>query len=145
MASLTSETIDPTRASSRTTLRVRFCETDLMGIVHHASYLAYFEAGRVEWLRSRGVTYATWAAEGLHLAVFEANVQYRAPARFDDLLEVDTILSELRAVSMTIRYVITRGDVRITEGSTKLACVDDAQKLKRIPPVMRDVLLSGER
>lgn len=116
-----------------------------MGIVHHASYLAYFEEGRVEWLRARGVTYATWAKQGLHLAVFEASIQYKAPARFDDLLVVETILSELRAASMTIRYVLTRGETCIAEGATKLACIDDAQKLRRVPPAMRDVLLSGER
>ena len=52
-------------ATTTLRLRVRFCDTDLMGIVHHANYLAYFEAGRVEWLRRRGVTYASWAQRGI--------------------------------------------------------------------------------
>src|ERR1044071_7606347 len=78
-------TLDPPHLTSRMSLRVRFCETDLMGIVHHANYLAYLEAGRVDWLRKRGVTYASWAAQGRHLPVVEVGVQYRAPARFDDV------------------------------------------------------------
>lgn len=137
------DVVDPTHASSTTHLRVRFCETDLMGIVHHASYLAYFEAGRVEWLRARGVTYATWAAEGSHLAVVEASLKYRAPARFDDLIEVETILAEVSAATVTIRYVLRRGETTLAEGSTKLACVDDGGRLRRVTPEMRAVLLSA--
>ena len=56
-------------ARSVVRVRVRFCETDLMGIVHHGSYPAYFEVARVEWLRRRGVAYGTWASRGMHLAV----------------------------------------------------------------------------
>src|SRR5688500_20322043 len=91
---------DPHKSTSAHELRVRFCETDLMGIVHHGSYLVYFEAGRVEWLRRRGVTYADWASRGVHLPVVEAHVNYQAPARFADLLVVTTTLTDLRSVSM---------------------------------------------
>src|SRR5271155_5601112 len=96
--------LDLERAITRSRLRVRFCDTDLMGIVHHANYLAYFEAGRVEWLRRRGVTYATWTERGMHLPVVEANVRYRAPARFDDVLHVETSLVQLRALSLRFAY-----------------------------------------
>jgi acyl-CoA thioester hydrolase len=136
--------IDPRNASSKMELRVRFCETDLMGIVHHGSYLVYFEAGRVEWLRRRGVTYADWANRGVHLPVVEAHAGYKAPARFDDLLEVETTLSELRTVSLKFSYVIRRGTTTIAEGWTRLGCIDGAHKLLRIEDAMRDVLLSGE-
>ena len=125
-------------------LRVRFCETDLMGIVHHGSYLVYFEAGRVEWLRRRGVTYADWASSGVHLPVVEAHVSYKAPSRFDDLLVVETTLTELRAVSMKFAYRIRRGTTAIAEGWTRLGCIDAEHKLLRIPEYMRDVLLAGE-
>ncbi|OJY16137.1 MAG: hypothetical protein BGO98_25150 [Myxococcales bacterium 68-20] len=125
-------------------LRVRFCETDLMGIVHHGSYLVYFEAGRVEWLRRRGVTYADWASRGVHLPVVEAHVGYKAPSRFDDLLVVETTLAELRSVSMKFSYVIRRGTTTIAEGWTRLGCIDDKHKLLRIPDHMRDVLLASE-
>ncbi len=126
-------------------LRVRFCETDLMGIVHHGSYLVYFEAGRVEWLRRRGVTYADWANRGVHLPVVEAHVGYKAPSRFDDLLVVETTLSELRSVSMKFSYVIRRDGTLIAEGYTRLGCIDAQHKLLRIPDHMRDVLLAAEQ
>src|SRR5215207_7741686 len=103
-------------------VRVRFCETDLMGIVHHASYLVYFEAGRVEWLRRRGVAYADWAGRGVHLPVVEAHASYRAPARFDDLLDIETTLAELRTVSLKFTYKIHRNGEPIAQGMTRLGC-----------------------
>lgn len=136
--------LDPAKTTTMSTLRPRFAETDLMGIVHHASYLVYFEAGRVEWLRRRGIRYEEWNDRGIHVAVVEANVAYKAPARFDDFLEIHTTLSELRIVSMKFTYAIKRGDTLIAEGMTRLGCVDDAQKLVRLPDFMRDMLLSGE-
>jgi len=125
-------------------MRVRFCETDLMGIVHHANYLVYFEAGRVEWLRRRGVTYAAFAARGVHLPVVEAHAHYHAPARFDDVIDVETTLTELRTVSLRFAYRILREGKLLAEGYTRLGCVDDAQKLLRIPEELRTILLAGE-
>jgi acyl-CoA thioester hydrolase len=142
--SSTKAPIRPENATSRLEVRVRFCETDLMGIVHHGSYLVYFEAGRVEWLRKRGVTYADWASRGVHLPVVEAQVLYRAPSRFDDLLIVETTLAELRVVSLKFAYRILRGEELIAEGLTRLGCIDGAHKLLRMPEEMRDVLLAGE-
>lgn len=136
--------IDPAKSITVTPMRVRFCETDLMGIVHHGSYLLYFEAGRVEWLRRRGVTYADWASRGVHLPVVEAHVSYKSPARFDDLLEVETTLAELRTVSLKFTYRIHCGGKAIAEGMTRLGCIDADHKLLRIPEPMRDVLLAGE-
>jgi acyl-CoA thioester hydrolase len=138
------DALDPAKSTSTTSIRVRFGETDLMGIVHHASYLSYFEAGRVEWLRKRGVTYAAFASHGVHLPVVEAHVHYVAPARFDDLLEVETTLAQLRTVSLKFTYRLRLGDKTIADGYTRLGCIDDAHALLRIPPDMRAVLLSGE-
>lgn len=138
------QTIEPEHAMSSHRLRVRFCETDLMGIVHHASYLAYFEAGRVAWLRRRGVTYAKWAAVGWHLPVVEAVVRYQAPARFEDVLEIETVLAELRSHSMRYKYRVMRGTDCLAEGETRLACVDSAHKLQRIPEEVIGVLCSAE-
>jgi acyl-CoA thioester hydrolase len=126
--------LDPQRALTRSRLRVRFCETDLMGIVHHSNYLAYFEAGRVEWLRRRGVTYADWAARGIHLPVVEASVRYRAPARFDDVIAIETHLVELRAASVRFEYRMERiGDSAelLAEGFTRLACVNERHMVQR--------------
>ncbi len=136
--------IDPSRASTRTRMRVRFFETDLMGIVHHGSYFTYFEHGRVEWLRARGVTYADWAGKGVHLPVVEAHAKYQAPARFDDELLVETTLTELRTVSLRFGYRITRGDVPIATGYTRLACIDASHALLRMPEDMRAILLAAE-
>lgn len=142
--SFTNAAIDPSRATTITQLRVRFCETDLMGIVHHGSYLVYFEAGRVEWLRRRGVTYTAFVARGLHLPVVDAHVHYTAPSRFDDLLDIETTLTELRSVSLKFSYRIRKGAEVIADGYTRLGCIDDSYKLVRFSDEMRSVLLSGE-
>ena len=78
-------------------LQVRFCETDLMGIVHHANYLLYFEAGRVDWLHRRSISYDVWTKQGIHLPVVESQLRYRKAARFDDVLHVDTTCALVRA------------------------------------------------
>jgi acyl-CoA thioester hydrolase len=137
-------TLDAAVAVTTVRLRVRFCDTDLMGIVHHANYLEYFEAGRVEWLRRRGVTYASWAARGMHLPVVEANVRYRAPARFDDVVEVETRLTQLRSLSLRFVYRLARSGTTLAEGFTRLACVDAAHHLQRFPPDVLHVLTSPE-
>jgi acyl-CoA thioester hydrolase len=128
-------------------VRVRFDETDLMGIVHHASYLSYMEVARVEWLRRRGITYAAWAQSGLHLPVVEVSLKYRAPARFDDEIDVETSLREIRAASVRFDYRITRPSdgTLCAEGSTRLACVDARHAIRRISPEMADVLAQPEK
>ncbi|HSO33402.1 MAG TPA: thioesterase family protein [Labilithrix sp.] len=142
--SLSSATIDATKSTTATELRVRFCETDLMGVVHHATYLVYFEVGRVDWLRKRNITYADWTARGVQVPVVDASVQYRASSRFDDLLTIETTLVKLRTVSLDYAYRIRRGDTLVAEGSTRLASVDQNLKLLRIPEEIRAALLSGE-
>lgn len=141
--------LDPSATRTTSIMRVRFCDTDLMGIVHHANYFAYFEIGRVEWLRRRGVTYASWAARGMHLPVVDAQIRYRAPARFDDVIEVDTMLAELRAASLRFDYRIHRaapdGKLLIAEGSTRLACIDGTHAVRRFTDEMLAVLTSPEK
>lgn len=118
-----------------------------MGIVHHGSYAAYLEVARVEWLRRRGVAYGDWASRGLHLAVAEMNLRYRAPARFDDELDVDTTLGRVRAASLRFDYRLLRvGDgALVAEGSTLLACVTQAGTLTRMSPEVTRVLEQAER
>jgi len=116
-----------------------------MGIVHHANYLAYFEMGRVEWLRRRGVTYADWTERGIHLPVVELGVHYRAPARFDDVLVVETKLVELRSASMRFDYGLSREGAILAEGSTRLACIGSGRAPQRIPADVLEVLAAGER
>jgi acyl-CoA thioester hydrolase len=139
---------DPSRARTTVRLRVRFCDTDLMGIVHHANYLEYFEVGRVEWLRRRGVSYSSWAERGLHLPVIETRIRYRAPAKFDDELDVETSLGELRIASLRFDYRVTRPadptPTLVCEGSTTLACVNDAHAIRRFTEEMIAVLTAPE-
>jgi acyl-CoA thioester hydrolase len=142
-----SGTIDPAAALSVVRIRVRFGETDLMGIVHHASYVSYMEVGRIEWLRRRGVAYADWAAHGVHLPVVDLSVKYKAPARFDDELDVHVALAEIGAASVRFEYRLVRaadGTV-CTEGSTRLACIDGQMTLRRITPEVAAFLAQPER
>jgi acyl-CoA thioester hydrolase len=128
-------------------VRVRFGETDLMGIVHHANYVSYMEVARIEWLRRRGVTYADWAAHGVHLPVVELSVKYRSPARFDEEIDVHVSLAEVGAASVRFDYrLVSPSDGRLyTEGSTRLACIDAKLTLQRISPEIVQLLCQPER
>jgi acyl-CoA thioester hydrolase len=132
--------------TSRMSLSVRFCETDMMGIVHHANYLAYFEAGRVDWLHRRGISYEAWAKQGIHLPVVETRLRYRKAARFDEILLVETTCAALTRVTVTFSYVITRraDAARICEGETLLACVGHDLTPKRFPADIAAVFRSPE-
>src|SRR4051812_28900220 len=94
----------PPERTTRERFAVRFCETDLMGIVHHANYLQYFELGRVAWLKSRGISYDVWLAEGAHLPVVEATIRYHRAARFDDIVDLDTCCLETTRVTVRFGY-----------------------------------------
>jgi acyl-CoA thioester hydrolase len=135
--------------TSRLELRVRFCETDLMGIVHHANYLTYFEAGRVDWLHKRGVSYDVWAKQGVHLPVVETRLRYRKAARFDDVIVVETTSAEVTRVTVRFTYRVLRssaggGEELLCEGETLLACVGHELTAKRMPELVATVLRSPE-
>lgn len=89
-------------------LRVRFAETDQMGIAHHSAYVVWLEAARIDWLRQLSLSYRALEESGVSLAVSELSVQYRSACRFDDLLGVETALSELRSRRLTFSYRIVR-------------------------------------
>ncbi|AKT36444.1 acyl-CoA thioesterase [Chondromyces crocatus] len=125
-------------------LLVRFCETDLMGIVHHASYLTYFEAGRVDWLHRRGVSYDDFVKAGIHLPVVEARVRYRKAARFDEQLVVETTCHEIKRATLRFTYRILRDSDLICEGETLLATVSHELGLRRLPDALREVFMRPE-
>lgn len=135
----------PGVTTSRVRLRVRFVETDLMAIVHHASYLVYVEEARVEYLLRRGANYAHWAARGDHFPVIDARVRYRAAAVFPDQLEIECWVGEATRVSVRFDYRIHRGTTVIAEAYTTLACVDDSRTPKRVPQYILDVISSAEK
>lgn len=126
-------------------MRVRFFETDLMGIVHHAAYLTYVEAGRVEYLRRRGADYRELTQRGFHMPVVEAHLEYKRTARFDDEILVETRLGALSRVTVRFDYDVRRDRDLLVRGHTLLACVDDTHKPRRIPEDIVMLLLRPER
>lgn len=91
-------------------LRVRFAETDQMGVAHHAAYVVWLEAGRIEWLRGHGLLYRDLEADGVSLAVASAELVYRQAVYFDDLIEVRVRLVEARSRRLVFRYTLWRDD-----------------------------------
>jgi acyl-CoA thioester hydrolase len=128
--------------SHATELRVRYAETDRMGVVYNANYLVWCEVGRVEFMRALGRSYAALEAEGVGLAVTEARVRYLAPARFDDLVRVETTLTGVRSRAVTFDYVITHAEsgVRLATAHTALVSIDPAGRLTAIPSDLRTTL-----
>lgn len=113
-------------------LRVRYAETDAMGYVHHSNYLTYFEMGRTELLRASGGSYRAMEERGRFLVVTKAAVQYRAPARYDDLLVLTTRLARVSFAKLEHAYEIRRDGQLLTTASTTLACVDREGKVQRM-------------
>ena len=136
----------PEHCASKYVVRVRFAETDLMGIAHHGSYLLYFEAARVEYLHRRGVSFNEWAERAIHLPVIAAELRYKKPSRFDECLVVEARLYELSRIKVGFAYSARRepGGELVAEGQTLLACVGNDQRPKRLPPDVLEVLLQAE-
>jgi acyl-CoA thioester hydrolase len=135
----------PGVTSSRVSIRVRFAETDLMGIVHHANYLLYVEEARVEYLRRRGASYAEWIARGLHFPVVDARLRYRSAARFGDEIVVECWAGRVSRVSVRFDYRISRQGELLAEAYTTLCCIDDRERSpRRIPQEILDVIVGPE-
>ena len=125
-----------------THVRVRYAETDRMGVVYYANYLVWCEVGRVEFLRARGQSYARLEADGIGLAVLDASVRYLAPARFDDLVTIETTLTSVRSRAVSFDYRITLAETGATlaRASTTLVSIDGRHRLTTIPPSLRAAL-----
>jgi len=127
----------------RTRLRVRYAETDQMGVVYYANFLVWFEVARVEWLRQGGWSYRDMEHDGTALPVIEAHCEYRQPARYDDEIEIAARATLLTPVRIRFDYEV----VRVAEGSlaalghTVHAAVDAGGKPCRLPPRVREMLL----
>ncbi|GAC1479069.1 MAG: hypothetical protein NVS1B4_23330 [Gemmatimonadaceae bacterium] len=124
------------------TLRVRYSETDQMGVVYHANYLVWCEVGRTDFIRTRGVSYAQMEREGMLLAVAEASVRYRAPVRYDDIVRVDTVLTEIRSRGVVFDYVISNAasGARCATARTTLVALDRATRPMVLSPTVRERL-----
>jgi len=130
------EESDPNGADPTLRLRVRFAETDQMGVAHHSVYPVWMEAGRVQWMRTHGLPYVDIEADGISLAVSGLEVNYRAAAHFDDVIAVDTRLVTVRSRLLRLEYLLTRepdGTV-IATGATVHVPTDPAGRAMRLPP-----------
>jgi acyl-CoA thioester hydrolase len=123
----------------RTQVRVTYAETDAMGIVYYANYLRWLEVGRTELMRSLGIAYKEMEDRGAFLPVSEVFCKYHVPARYDDILIIETTVDFLRRASIQFSYRILRksdGTLLIT-GSTLHAFVDREGKIVKVPPALR--------
>lgn len=121
-------------------IRVRYVETDQMGIVHHSVYFHWMEVGRTDYLRNRGLSYAKMEEMGIRMPVTEASAEFIASAKYDDELAVRTSLECCSPISFTFRYEIVRtGDGKLlARGMTKHIATDGGNRPKRVP---KDVFL----
>ena len=104
--------------SSKTSFRVRYSETDQMGIVYHANYLVWFEVGRSELFRELNLPYMQFEEQGLGLAVIEASCRYRKPSRYDDELVIITEINHMSSRAASFSYSVYRGETLLAEGKT---------------------------
>ena len=121
--------------SSEIQVRVRYAETDQMGVVYHGNYAAFFEMGRTEWLRNQGVTYKELEEIGVMMPVVSLSLNYKKPAKYDDLLTVKSILKSQEGVKIEFNYEIFNEDQQLlTTGYSMLVFVDMKTGRPTLPP-----------
>ena len=130
------------QAVRRTRVRVRYAETDRMGVVYYANYLVWFEVGRTEWLRDAGWNYREMERDGISLPVIESHCEYHLPARYDDEIEIRTRATLLTSVRVRFDYDVVRAaDEAVTaSGHTVHAALDENRKPRRLPEHVREML-----
>ena len=114
-------------------LRVRYAETDQMGVAHHSAYVPWIEEARTEWMRARGKSYRELEASGLALVVTRVSLRYLSPARYDDVLRIETRLAERRKASVELAYRVFRGEELLCEAETRLGLVGPEGRPMRLP------------
>jgi len=124
--------------SHEITIRVRYAETDRMGLLHHANYLIYFEQGRTELLRACGLSYKDLEDQGYLLVLTKIEVKYRQPAHYDDLLTLKTMVTRTTSVRIDHRYELYREGHLLAEGTSTLACVDRQGRPQPLPDFLRE-------
>lgn len=127
--------------ASTTRIRIYYSDTDWGGVVYYANYLKYAEAGRTEWLRDHGVNLSDFHKLGFMFVVVDVHARYRAPARYDDNLEVVTSVAERTSLTMTFETkVYNQSHKHLVTVSAKLACVNTDGQVERMPPEMAQLL-----
>ncbi|MCR5834161.1 MAG: acyl-CoA thioesterase [Selenomonadaceae bacterium] len=130
----------------KTSYRVKFFDTDTMGVVHHSNYIRWFETGRVEFLRKLGITLNEMMDDGILFPIVDVSAKFHAPAKFDDDLEITTIAEALTKVKMSFRYEIRRRgeDKILVEGKTTNVFTVDG-KICRLPEKYFERLTAEEK
>ena len=128
------------RTIAETTLYVRYAETDAMGIIHHASYIIYFEEGRSNYARQRGSDYASFERSGYYLTVSEINARYIKPARYGQQITIRCWIAEMKSRGLTFSYEIVDATTRdiLVEGSSKHVCIRHDGQVARLPEAWRE-------
>ena len=121
-------------------VRIIFGDTDQMGVVYYANYLRFFEASRAAYWRSLGKSYKDLEDAQVALPVVEAHCNYKRPAFYEDLLEVDVTLTDVRAASMRFVYAVYRGTELIADGYTRHAVIGPTGRPRALPPEMRALI-----
>jgi acyl-CoA thioester hydrolase len=124
-------------SSHDVTVRVRYAETDRMGLLHHANYFVYFEMARTEVLRQRGISYREIEDAGHFLVIVDIDCKFKRPAHYDDLLTVRTTVERVTHVKIVHRYEVFRDGLLLAEGHSTLACVDRDGKPQALPELLR--------
>lgn len=127
---------------ARPRVRVRYAETDQMGVAYYANYLVWFEVGRTEWLRDTGWTYREMEADGLSLPVIEARCEYKLGAKYDDDLEIRTTGALVSPVRLVFDYEIVRlpDQAVVAVGQTTHATLGPTGRPVRVPPRVKELL-----
>jgi acyl-CoA thioester hydrolase len=120
-----------------TTVRVRYAETDRMGLLHHANYFVYFEMARTEMLRQRGISYRDVEDAGHFLVIVDIGCKFRRPAHYDDVLTVRTKVARVTHVKIVHHYEVLRDGVLLAEGHSTLACVDREGRPQALPETLK--------
>ena len=119
-------------------IRIYYEDTDGEGVVYYANYLRYFERARTEFLRDQGFDVAEFAQKGILFIVVEAQIKYHSPAHYNDILVVETEISELKNASFIFSHTIREKSTEriVVTGSVRLACINDNGKARRLPEEM---------
>ena len=118
-------------------IRVRYAETDRMGLLHHANYFVYFEMGRTELLRQRGLSYREVEDAGHYLVIVDIGCKFKKPAYYDDLLTLRTAVARVTHVKIVHKYELFRDGTLLAEGHSTLACVDREGKPQPLPEMLK--------
>jgi acyl-CoA thioester hydrolase len=122
-------------------LRVRYAETDRMGVVHHAGYLIWFEAGRTDFMRERGISYRELEEKGVFLPVSESYCRIVGPSHYDDLISVETWIETVKSRQVSFAYRVLRQGTVLATGKTVHMCTDANSKLSVMPAWVKKALL----